>query len=67
MKPTWEMDAGELREYVVERYGQTLLVGGARYFDAMRWVRRLATKAGLPPDEVLADVLADTVAMEGAA
>ncbi len=62
MKPTWLMDAGELREYVVERHGQTLLVGGSRYFDAMRWVRRLAALAGLPPDEVLVDVLADAAA-----
>lgn len=62
MKPTWEMDAGELREYVVERHGQTLLCGGARYHEARRWVRRLAALAGLPPDEVLVDVLADAAA-----
>lgn len=59
MKPTWMMDAGELREYVVERHGQTLLCGGARYHEARRWVRRLAARAGLTPEEVHADVLAD--------
>ncbi|MCE7937061.1 MAG: hypothetical protein DYG90_00375 [Chloroflexi bacterium CFX6] len=62
MKPTWMMDAGELREYVVERHGQTLLVGGTRYHEARRWVTRLARRAGLPPDVVLADVLADAEA-----
>lgn len=61
-RPTWMMDAGELREYVVERHGQTLLCGGTRYHEAQRWVDRLARRAGLPKDEVLADVLADTEA-----
>ncbi len=65
MKPTWMMDAGELREYVVERHGQTLLCGGARYHEARRWVRRLAKRAGLPPGEVLADVLSDAEARFG--
>lgn len=65
MKPTWMMDAGELREYVVEHHGQTLLGGGARYHQARQWVARLARRAGLPQDEVLADVLADAEARFG--
>jgi hypothetical protein len=44
---------------VVERFGQQLLVGGTRYLEALRWVGRLARRAGLPYDEVLTGVLAD--------
>ena len=62
MKPTWLMDAGELREWVVERFGQQLVVGGPRVSEGLRWVRRLAQRAGLPYDEVLADVVADAEA-----
>ena len=62
MKPTWLMDAGELREWVVERFGQQLVVGGPRIDEGLRWVRRLAQRAGLPYDEVPADVVADAEA-----
>lgn len=60
-KPTWEMDAGELRAYVVERHGQALLHGGlnGRRSRAIRWVERLARAAGRTFDEALSDVRAD--------
>ena len=51
------------RAWVVERFGQQLVVGGTRYFEALRWVGRLARRAGLPYDEVLAGVLADAEVM----
>lgn len=60
-KPTWEMDAGELRTYVVERHGQALLHGGlnGRHSRAIRWVERLARAAGQAFEDVLADLRAD--------
>jgi hypothetical protein len=62
MTPTWLMDAGEFRAWVVERFGQQLLVGGTRYFEALRWVGRLTRRAGLPYDKVLAGVVANAEA-----
>lgn len=61
MKTTKRMDAGEIRELIVERYGQVLTYGGAysTWRRGMRWVMVLSRLTGLIQSEILRTVQSD--------
>lgn len=56
-------DAGLLREYLAQRYGQYLTVGGSLSYSTARFVERsiarLAKMTGATVEQVVADLQAD--------
>lgn len=68
-RPSPNMDAGELREYIAGAHGYTLTYGGtsSAWRRANRMVAALAAMTGISKEEVADDLRADYAAMEAAA
>lgn len=64
----FDMDAGELREYIAARHATHLVNGGSSdaCHRARRMVRLLARRMGVHEDEVARDVIADFEAVQTA-
>jgi hypothetical protein len=59
--PAVAKDAGLMREYITNRYGQTLKFGGSAltYFSGVKLCKKLAKKTGLTLETIIAEIISE--------
>lgn len=59
------MDAGELREYIVNKYGNVLLYGGTgeKYWRMYRLIRKLSKLSKIPMEKIIRHLKADAATL----
>lgn len=54
-------DAGQMRQYIATRYGQTLKYGGnaSTYFQGVKLCKRLAKRTGLSLETIISEITSE--------